>query len=92
MANGGSLRSWWQPGAEFAGHIVMASLVLVLIGAAAVGISHFAHWLETQGVHWLVVLVFQGLEFLVYLVDALTYAIYVIVSAYQFITEIGKTK
>ncbi|MFS0757472.1 hypothetical protein ABC383_22600 [Noviherbaspirillum sp. 1P10PC] len=82
--------SWWRPGASFAGHVLAASLVCVVMGAAAFGLAEFAHFLESKQAPWLIVTIFYGLETFVLWVDVVIYVIYVLTTAWKFVLSVTR--
>ena len=85
----GKPKSVWLVAAEFAGHIVAASFVLIVIGLAAVLISKFTHWLDSlHDVDQWVITIFKSLEYLVFALDAASFALYACVTTCFFMYEL----
>lgn len=75
------MEKWYKPVAEFAGHIVAATLVFLMITGAAVGLSNFTHWLEGIGVDGKITSILITLEHIIFLVDVLLFGLWITGSA-----------
>ena len=84
MGAGGPPGEIVRPGVQFLGHMVMATVILVVLGLAALALAKFAGWLEENKAPEFIVLGFQGLEFFVFAVDAILFVFYVAGEAYKF--------
>ena len=76
--------------AAFAGHIVAATVVFVLIGGASLGLSAFESFARHLGVSDLIVMALKGLEYILFGVNAAAYLLYVVTTFSFFVYDTVK--
>jgi hypothetical protein len=82
-----SLSGTTKAGIEFAAHVFIATLVLVIVGGAAVCLGYFHHWLASFPIEFVPPFVPKIVEYLeigVYVLDIVAYCLYVLVNALGF--------
>ena len=75
--------TWWMPLWEFFVHVVVGTLLFVLIGAPAIGLSFLVSWLETLGVSQPILLGLIGCEYLLFGVDIVLFAVFIVRQAWK---------
>ena len=76
--------------AHFAGHVVVGTVLFVIVGAPAVGLSLLVRLLEGFGIDGFTVSVLVFLEHAILVADASLFLIYLAATAYSFIKEMWK--
>lgn len=70
--------AWWHPIWEFLIHVFVGTLLFVLIGAPAVGLSYLILFLEKSGVSKPILLGLAGCEYLLFGVDLILFAVFIL--------------
>lgn len=83
-------KSIWTPVVHFAAHTLIGSLLFVIVGAPAVGLSMLVHALETAHLDGFTVEVLAFLEHAILLADAGLFLTYLVVTAIKSVKEMWK--
>jgi hypothetical protein len=75
---------------KFCLHNLFSTSIFVGIGTAAVSVHWFTEWLDHQGISAGILLGFQTLEYFVFAVDGLAYAVVLLIFTSQFLRDIWK--
>ncbi len=68
-------------------HILYGTLLFCIIGAVAVGLHLFVGWAETNGLPVLIAQALRALEYLVFILDAVAYVVFIVVVFLKFVSE-----
>ncbi|AZG12042.1 MULTISPECIES: hypothetical protein [Cupriavidus] len=80
-------KAWWAPVAHFAAHTVVGTLIFLIIGSVAVGLSLLIRFLETVGIPTFTLQVISFLEHTITIVDAVLYLVYLGITGYRAVKE-----
>ncbi|WP_149135089.1 hypothetical protein SGO26_30425 (plasmid) [Cupriavidus metallidurans] len=80
-------KPWWGPVAHFAAHIVAGTLIFLMIGSVAVGLSLLIRFLESVGIPAFTLQVISFLEHTITVVDAVLYSVYLGTTGYRAVME-----
>jgi hypothetical protein len=83
-------KSIWTPVVHFAAHTFVGSLLFVIVGAPAVGLSMLVHALEAAHLDGFTVEVLAFLEHAILLADAGLFMTYLVVTAIKSVKEMWK--
>lgn len=75
---------------QFCLHNLFSTSIFIGIGTAAVSVHWFTEWLDHQGISGGILLGLQSLEYFVFAVDGLAYAVVLLILSAQFIRDIWK--
>lgn len=76
-------RHWWTPLLNFLVHAFVGTVIFIIIGTPAVGLSLLVHQLAAYHVPTFTITVLTFLEEALLLIDAIAVMMYVIVSTYR---------
>jgi len=76
-------RHWWTPLLNFLVHAFVGTVIFIIIGTPAVGLSLLVHELGAYHVPAFTITVLTFLEQALLLIDAIAVVLYVIVSTYR---------
>ena len=77
----------WTPIVHFAAHTFVGSIIFLIVGLAAVGLSILVHMLADWGVDIFTVFVLTLLERVILVADAVLFVIYLSVTAIKTVKE-----
>ncbi|PMV89764.1 MULTISPECIES: hypothetical protein [unclassified Pseudomonas] len=80
---------WWSPIAHFAAHCFVGSIIFIIIGLPAVGLSFLVHYLESIGVSSVTIGVLTFLEVALTVTDGLLFLIYLALGIYRALKELA---
>ena len=80
----------WTPVVHFGAHTLIGSVLFLIVGAPAVGLSMLVHALESAHVDGFTVLVLSFLEHAILLADAGLFLTYLVVTAIKSVKEIWR--
>ena len=80
----------WTPVVHFGAHTLIGSVLFLIVGAPAVGLSMLVHALEAAHVDGFTVLVLSFLEHAILLADAGLFLTYLVVTAIKSVKEIWR--
>ncbi len=80
-------KSFWTPIVHFAGHTFIGSVLFLIIGAPAVGLSLLVHALEAAHIDGFTIVVLSFLERAILVADAGLFIIYLVVTAIKSVKE-----
>jgi hypothetical protein len=80
-------KAWWAPIVHFGVHSLQGSVIFVIIALVALGLGHFVDLLHGWGASQFVVVVFGVLEKTMVVVDAVSFLVYLVRTAYMAIKE-----
>ena len=83
-------KSWWAPIVHFATHTIVGSMIFIIIGGPAIGLSMLVKYLSTLGVPEFTLNVLNFLEHAILLIDALLFSVYLAFTAYSAFKEMWK--
>ena len=83
-------KSIWTPVVHFAAHTFVGSLLFVIVGAPAVGLSMLVHALEAAHLDGFTLEVLAFLEYAILLADAGLFLTYLVVTAIKSVKEMWK--
>ncbi len=85
-----NIKSFWTPIVHFAGHTFIGSVLFLIIGAPAVGLSLLVHALEAAHIDGFTIVVLSFLERAILVADAGLFIIYLVVTAIKSVKEMWK--
>ncbi|WP_126448011.1 hypothetical protein [Sulfuricystis multivorans] len=83
-------KSFWTPIVQFAGHTFIGSVLFLIIGAPAVGLSLLVHALGAAQIDGFTIVVLSFLERAILVADAGLFIIYLVVTAFKSVKEMWK--
>ncbi len=83
-------KSFWTPIVHFAGHTFIGSVLFLIIGAPAVGLSLLVHAREAAHIDGFTIGVLSFLERAILVADAGLFIIYLVVTAIKSVKEMWK--
>ncbi|MBC2692687.1 MULTISPECIES: hypothetical protein [Pseudomonas] len=82
-------KPWWSPIAHFAAHCFVGSIIFIIIGLPAVGLSFLVHKLEAFGVNSLTIGVLTFLETALTITDAFLFLTFLSLGIYRAMKEMA---
>lgn len=83
-------KNFWTPIVHFAGHTFIGSVLFLIIGAPAVGLSLLVHALEAAHLDGFTIQVLGFLEHAILVADAGLFITYLVVTAFKSVKEMWK--
>ena len=80
-------KAWWAPVAHFDAHTVVGTLIFLIIGSVAVGLSLLIRFLESVGIPSFTLQVLTFLEHTITVVDAVLYLVYLGITGLRAVKE-----
>ena len=80
----------WTPLVHFGGHTLIGSVLFLIVGAPAVGLSLLVHALESANIDGFTVMVLTFLEHAILVADAGLFMTYLVVTAIKSVKELWK--
>ena len=80
-------KTWYEPIVEFAGHLIVGTVIFIMVALVATGLSFFVGWLEKLGAPEGVVTILNWVEYTLLVIDAVLLVAWVASTAYHAFRE-----